>query len=137
MIDKQALIDRFIGYVTIDTESDPNSDTTPSSEKQWNLARLLADQLKAMGMTDVTIDDNAYVMATLPSNVSHHVPTIGFVSHFDTTPDFTGKDVKPQIIENYDGGEIILNKEQNIILSPAYFDDLLQYKGQTIILNKH
>lgn len=133
MIDKQALIDRFIGYVTIDTESDPNSDTTPSSEKQWNLARLLADQLKAMGMTDVTIDDNAYVMATLPSNVSHHVPTIGFVSHFDTTPDFTGKDVKPQIIENYDGGEIILNKEQNIILSPAYFDDLLQYKGQTII----
>lgn len=133
MIDKQALIDRFIRYVTIDTESDPNSDTTPSSEKQWNLARLLADQLKAMGMTDVTIDDNAYVMATLPSNVSHHVPTIGFVSHFDTTPDFTGKDVKPQLIENYDGGDIILNKAQNIILSPTYFDDLLQYKGQTII----
>ncbi len=133
MIDKQGLIDRFIRYVTIDTESDPDSDTTPSTEKQWDLARILADQLKAMGMNDVTIDDNAYVMATLPSNVSHHVPTIGFVSHFDTTPDFTGKDVKPQIIENYDGGDIVLNEAQHIILSPAYFEDLLQYKGQTII----
>jgi tripeptide aminopeptidase len=133
MIDKQALIDRFISYVTIDTESDPNSDTTPSSEKQWDLARILADQLEAMGMDDVSIDDNAYIMATLPSNVAHKVPTIGFVSHFDTTPDFTGKDVKPQIIENYDGGDIILNKEQDIVLSPDYFDDLIQYKGQTII----
>ena len=133
MIDKQALIDRFISYVTIDTESDPNSDTTPSSQKQWDLARILADQLEAMGMTDVSIDDNAYIMATLPSNVAHKVPTIGFVSHFDTTPDFTGKDVKPQIIENYDGGDIILNKEQDIVLSPDYFDDLIQYKGQTII----
>lgn len=133
MINKQALIDRFISYVTIDTESDPNSDTTPSSEKQWDLARILAEQLEAMGMQDVSIDDNAYVMATLPSNVSHDVPTIGFVSHFDTTPDFTGKDVNPQIIENYDGGDIVLNEAQNIILSPDYFDDLLQYKGQTII----
>ncbi|GGG32602.1 peptidase T [Dokdonia pacifica] len=133
MINKQALIDRFISYVTIDTESDPNSDTTPSTEKQWDLARILAAQLEAMGMQDVSIDDNAYVMATLPSNVSHEVPTIGFVSHFDTTPDFTGKDVKPQIIENYDGGDIVLNEAQNIILSPDYFDDLKQYQGQTII----
>ncbi len=133
MINKQALIDRFISYVTIDTESDPNSDTTPSTEKQWDLARILAEQLEAMGMQDVSIDDNAYVMATLPSNVSHEVPTIGFVSHFDTTPDFTGKDVKPQIIENYDGGDIVLNEAQNIILSPDYFDDLKQYQGQTII----
>jgi len=74
------------------------------------LARILAEQLETMGMQDVSIDDNAYVMATLPSNVSHEVPTIGFISHFDTTPDFTGKDVKPQIIENYDGGDIVLNK---------------------------
>jgi len=133
MINKQALIERFISYVTIDTESDPNSDTTPSTEKQWDLARILAKQLEAMGMQDVSIDNNAYVMATLPSNVSHKVPTIGFVSHFDTTPDFTGKNVKPQIIENYDGGDIILNEAQNIILSPEYFDDLKQYKGQTII----
>jgi tripeptide aminopeptidase len=133
MINKQALLDRFISYVTIDTESDPNSDTTPSSAKQWDLARKLAEELEAMGMSDVTIDDNAYIMATLPSNVSHEVPTIGFVAHFDTTPDFTGKDVKPQIIDNYDGGDIVLNAAQNIVLSPDYFDDLTQYKGQTIV----
>lgn len=133
MINKQNLIDRFISYVTIYTESDPNSDTTPSTERQWDLARKLAEELEEMGMSDVSIDDKAYVMATLPSNVSHEVPTIGFVSHFDTTPDFTGKDVKPQLIENYDGKDIILNKEQNIVLSPSYFEDLNLYKGQTLI----
>ena len=133
MINKQNLIDRFISYVTIYTESDPHSDTTPSTERQWDLARKLAEELEEMGMSDVSIDDKAYVMATLASNVSHEVPTIGFVSHFDTTPDFTGKDVKPQIIENYDGKDIILNKEQNIVLSPSYFEDLNLYKGQTLI----
>lgn len=133
MINKQALIDRFISYVTIYTESDPASDTTPSTERQWDLARKLAKELEEMGMSDVTIDDKAYVMATLPSNVAHEVPTIGFVSHFDTTPDFTGKDVKPKIIENYDGQDIVLNKEQNIVLSPSYFEDLNLYKGQTLI----
>jgi tripeptide aminopeptidase len=129
----QHIIDRFISYVTIDTESDPNSDTTPSTAKQWNLANKLAEELKAIGMDDVTIDDHSYVMATLPSNVSHDVPVIGFVSHFDTTPDFTGANVKPQIIPNYDGGDIVLNKELNIVLSPGYFKDMLQYKGQTLI----
>ena len=129
----QKIIDRFISYVTIDTESDPNSDTTPSTAKQWDLANKLVDELKAMGMQDVTIDENAYIMATLPSNVDHEVPTIGFVSHFDTTPDFTGANVNPQIIENYDGKDIVLNAEQNIILSPNYFEDLLLYKGQTLI----
>lgn len=133
MIDKQSLIDRFISYVTIDTESDPNSDTTPSTEKQWDLARKLAEELKEMGMEDVSIDEHAYVMATLPSNVDHPVPTIGFISHFDTSPDFSGANVKPQIIEDYDGGDIILNEKENIILSPDYFDDLLLYKGQTLI----
>lgn len=127
------IIERFISYVTIDTESDPNSQTTPSTEKQWDLANKLVDELKVMGMQDVTIDDNAYIMATLPSNVDHNVPTIGFISHFDTTPDFTGANVNPQIIEDYDGKDIILNKEQNIILSPDYFEDLLLYKGQTLI----
>ena len=96
----QHIIDRFISYVTIDTESDPNSTTTPSTAKQWDLANKLVDELKAIGMEDVTIDENAYIMATLPSNVKHEVPTIGFVSHFDTTPDFTGANVKPQIIPN-------------------------------------
>jgi tripeptide aminopeptidase len=133
MIDKDALLKRFISYVTTYTESDPNSDTTPSTECQWDLARQLKDELEAMGMSEVTIDEHAYVMATLPSNVDHDVPVIGFISHFDTTPDFTGKDVKPQIWENYDGGDLVLNKEQNIVLSPEYFDDLKQYKGQTII----
>ena len=133
MIDKKHLIDRFINYVTIDTESDPTSDTTPSTAKQWDLANALVEELKHIGLQDVTIDENAYIMATLPSNVPHEVPTIGFISHFDTTPDFTGKDVKPQIIENYDGKDIVLNKAQNIILSPSYFEDLLLYKGQTLI----
>lgn len=129
----QHIIDRFVSYVTIDTESDPNSPTTPSTEKQWNLANKLVEELKAMGMQEVTIDENAYVMATLPSNVDYEVPTIGFVAHFDTTPDFTGANVKPQIIENYDGGDIVLNAVQNIVLSPSYFEDLLLYKGQTLI----
>ena len=133
MIDKKHLIDRFISYVTVDTESDPTSDTTPSTAKQWDLANALVEELKHIGLQEVTIDENAYIMATLPSNVPHEVPTIGFISHFDTTPDFTGKDVKPQIIENYDGKDIVLNKAQNIILSPSYFEDLLLYKGQTLI----
>lgn len=133
MISKQHLIDRFISYVTIDTESDPESKTTPSTAKQWDLANKLVEELKAIGLSDVTIDDNAYIMATLPSNVNYHVPTIGFIAHFDTTPDFTGKNVKPQIIENYDGKDIILNAAQNIVLSPNYFEDLLLYKGQTLI----
>ncbi len=129
----QHIIDRFISYVTIDTESDPNSETTPSTAKQWDLANKLVDELKAIGMQDVTIDDKSYIMATLPSNVAHEVPTIGFVAHFDTTPDFTGKDVKPQIITNYDGNDIVLNAAKNIVLSPKYFKDLLLYKGQTLI----
>lgn len=129
----QDIVNRFISYVKIDTESDPKSDTTPSTENQWDLAKKLVDELKAIGMEDVTIDDNAYVMATLPSNVEHEVPTIGFIAHFDTSPDFTGANVNPQIVENYDGKDIILNKQENIVLSPDYFEDLLMYKGQTLI----
>ncbi len=129
----QDIIDRFKSYVIIDTESDPNSDSTPSTAKQWDLANKLVEELKAIGLKEVTIDKNAYIMATLPSNVNYDVPTIGFIAHFDTTPDFTGKNVKPQVVKNYDGGDIILNKKQNIVLSPKYFKDLLQYKGQTII----
>ncbi len=129
----QHIIDRFISYVTIDTESDSNSKTTPSTAKQWDLANKLVAELKSIGMQDVTIDDKSYIMATLPSNVDHEVPTIGFVSHFDTTPDFIGANVKPQIIANYDGKDIVLNAEQNIILSPSYFKDLLLYKGETLI----
>ena len=133
MISKEDIIKRFVGYVTVDTESDPASDTTPSTAKQWDLANALVEELKAIGLEEVTIDKHAYIMATLPSNVAHDVPTIGFISHFDTTPDFTGANVKPQIIDKYDGEDIILNKEENIVLSPDYFEDLLLYKGQTLI----
>lgn len=132
-MEQQKIIDRFVSYIKVDTQSDPNSDTTPSTEKQWDLVNQLVEELKEIGMEDVTVDDNAYIMATLPSNVEHEVPTIGFVAHFDTSPDFSGTNVNPQIIENYDGGDIILNKEENIILSPNYFEDLLLYKGQTLI----
>ena len=134
MINKQHLINRFISYVTIDTESDPESTTTPSTAKQWDLANKLAKELKTIGMSDITIDDKAYIMATLPSNVDKEVPTIGFVSHFDTSPDFTGANVKPRVIENYDGKDITLNETENIILSPDYFEDLLLYKGNTLIV---
>ena len=133
MLDKQHILKRFLSYVKIDTESDPNSDTTPSTEKQWKLANKLAEELEAIGLSNVSIDDNAYVMATLPSNVKHDVPAIGFISHFDTSPDFTAANVNPQIVENYDGKDIVLNAEENIVLSPNYFDDLLLYKGQTLI----
>jgi tripeptide aminopeptidase len=129
----QNIINRFISYVTIDTESDPYSTTTPSTAKQFDLANLLVQELNQIGMQEVTIDQFGYVMATLPSNVSEEVPTIGFIAHFDTTPDFTGANVNPQVITNYDGNDIVLNKEKNIILSPNYFEDLLLYKGQTLI----
>ena len=133
MIEKQHLINRFVSYVTVDTESDPTSESTPSTSKQWDLANALVEELKSIGMQEVSIDENAYIMATLPSNSDKKLPIIGFISHFDTSPDFTGANVKPQIIENYDGGDIILNKEENIVLSPSYFEDLLLYRGQTLI----
>ncbi|MGY8914790.1 MAG: peptidase T, partial [Flavobacteriales bacterium] len=129
----QHIIDRFIKYVTIDTQSDSSSNSTPSTSKQWNLANILVEELKGIGMQDVTIDENAYIMATLPSNTDKQVPTIGFISHFDTSPDFSGTNVKPQIIKDYDGKDIVLNKDKGIILSPSYFDDLLLYKNQTLI----
>jgi tripeptide aminopeptidase len=133
MIAKKHITDRFIKYVTIDTESDPNNPAFPSTEKQWNLAHVLVEDLKKIGMQDIDLDENCYIMATLPSNVAHKVPTIGFISHMDTSPDFTGKNIKPQIIENYQGNDILLKGEKNSILSPDYFEDLLQYKGQTLI----
>mgnify|MGYP000456995220 CR=1 FL=1 len=102
MINKKEITNRFIKYITIDTESDPNNPAFPSTEKQWDLAKLLVEELKQIGMQDVDLDDNCYIMATLPSNVDFHVPTIGFIAHIDTSPDFTGANVNPQIIENYD-----------------------------------
>ncbi|MDO6803614.1 peptidase T [Wenyingzhuangia sp. 1_MG-2023] len=129
----QNILDRFISYITVDTQSDPNNPAFPSTEKQWVLARLLEQELQEIGLSDVMLDNNCYLTATLPSNVMHKVPTIGFVAHIDTSPDFSGKNVNPQIHYNYNGGDIVLNKELNILLDATYFDDIQQYKGQTII----
>lgn len=129
----EKLLSRFLEYVTTDTQSDPYSQTTPSTEKQWDLAKKLVMELHQIGMQEVSIDENAYIMATLPSNIDKKVPTIGFISHFDTSPDFSGRNVKPQIIENYDGKDIVLNQLNHIVLSPDYFEDLKAYEGQTLI----
>ncbi len=129
----EKLLARFLEYVSIDTQSDPYSKSTPSTEKQWDLAKKLVLELHQIGLQEVSIDENAYIMATLPSNLDKEVPTIGFISHMDTTPDFSGKSVKPQVIQSYDGEDIILNKSKNIVLSPSYFEELAQYKGQTLI----
>ena len=129
----KTVTDRFLSYAKIDTQSDESSQSCPSSEKQWDLARKLVKELGEIGMEDITIDDHAYIMATLPSNIDKKVPVIGFISHMDTSPDMSGKNVNPQIIKNYDGGDIELNKELNMVLSPKDFPELLFYKGQDII----
>ncbi|MBT2694015.1 peptidase T [Bacillus sp. ISL-55] len=130
---KNEIIERFTSYVKVDTQSNENSETTPSTEGQLTLANMLVQELKTIGMEEVTIDENGYVMATLLANTDKKVPTIGFLAHVDTATDFTGKNVNPQIVENFDGNQIILNGEQNIILSPADFPELPQYKGHTLI----
>lgn len=131
---KEELIKRFITYVKIDTQSNEESDTCPSTKGQLELANLLVKELEEIGMTDVTLDENGYVMATLPANTDKkEVPTIGFLAHMDTATDFSGKNVNPQIIENYDGNDITLNESLDIVLSPKAFPSLNNYIGQTII----
>ncbi|MBS8266758.1 peptidase T [Mesobacillus boroniphilus] len=130
---KNEIIERFTSYVKVDTQSNENSETTPSTEGQLTLANMLVEELKTIGMEEVTIDENGYVMATLPANTDKEVPTIGFLAHVDTATDFTGKNVNPQVVDNFDGNQIILNKELKIILSPADFPELPQYKGHTLI----
>lgn len=130
---KDKLIERFTSYVKIDTQSNEDNETCPSTEGQWTLAKQLVEELKDIGMTDVTIDDNCYVMATLPANTDKNVETIGFLAHLDTATDFTGKNVKPQIVKAYDGKDIILNQEKNIVLSPNEYPNLKNYHGQTLI----
>ncbi len=129
----EKLIERFIKYIKIDSQSDPNSTTTPSTDKQWDIARVLVEDLKEIGMQDVEIDSNGYVYATLPSNTDKDVPTIGFIAHYDTAPDYSGANVNPQFVNNYDGSDIVLNKEKGLILSPSYFPELKKYIGQTLI----
>lgn len=135
MIDRKALVERFLRYVSIDTQSDDTvTDQFPSTQKQLNLSRLLVDELKKLGVTDVEIDQYGYVMGTIPANTDKPVPTIGFLAHVDTAPDMSGKDVKPRIVENYDGSEIILNQALRVSLSPDNFPELKEYTGQTLIV---
>ena len=112
----EAVVNKFLKYISFDTKSNEDSNAHPSTEGQMVLAKELARELEEMGMIDVSVDSKAYVMATLPANTENHVPTIGFIAHMDTAPDMSGKDVKPQFVENYDGKDIILNKEKNIVL---------------------
>lgn len=128
---KHDLIKRLTTYAKMDTQSNEENDSTPSTPGQMELAHLLVDELKSIGMDDVGVDDNGYVMATLPANTNKEVPTIGFLAHVDTATDFTGKNVQPQVVENYDGNDIALNEE--VTLSTDDFPELSQYKGHTLI----
>jgi tripeptide aminopeptidase len=130
---KQKVLDRFLKYISIDTKSDDASETTPSTEKQFNLGRILVEELNKMGIKDVSIDDKCYIMATLPATTTKKVPVIGFIAHMDTSPDMPGQDIKPQFIKNYDGSDIVLNKELKLALTTKEFPELKEYLGQTII----
>ena len=128
----EKILDRFLRYVSVDTQSDENSESQPSSAKQLDLLRMLRDELTAMGV-EATLDEYGYVMATLPSNIDRKVPVVGFIAHVDTSPDASGANVRPQIIENYDGGDIALKGVPGLFLKPSEFPELLGHKGETII----
>ena len=128
------VVEKFLRYIKIDTRSDDSiTDRVPTTDNQWNLARLLADELKTIGLKDTSVNEVCFVTATLPANTDKKIPVISFLAHMDTSPDFNGKDVHPQIIEKYDGGEIILDKTSKMKLSPIEFPDLQRYIGQTLI----
>lgn len=129
----KSIIDRFIKYVKFNTASDTNSLTHPSTTGQLDLANFLVAELKEIGLENVSLDKNGYVMATLPSNIDKEVPVIGFIAHMDTSPDMSGENVNPKIINNYDGKDIILSEEKELVLSPNDFPELLAYVGKTLI----
>ncbi len=126
------IVDRFLKYVSFDTQSSEESETTPSTAKQFNLANYLKDELTELGFTEIELDANGYLYATLPANTSKTVPTIGFIAHMDTSPDCSGANVKPRIVKNYDGGDIILS--EGIVSSPSKFPELLDHVGEDIIV---
>jgi len=131
---KEKLLNRFINYVKIYSTSDAESETTPSTERQWDIAKYIVEELKTIGLENVSIDDNGYIMGYVPSNLENDdKPTIGFISHYDTSPDFSGENVKPQIWENYDGNDLVLNQTTGFTLSSSKFESLKQYIGQTLI----
>lgn len=126
--------DRFLSYVAFDTQSDELTNMTPSTPGQMVFARYLKEELEKMGLEEISLDENGYVMATLPSNIDKDVPVVGFIAHLDTSPDMSGKHVRPRIVRNYDGGVIVLNSEKNIVLSPEEFPELANYLGQDLIV---
>jgi len=128
-----SLTDRFIKYTQFDTQSDPNTGLTPSTPGQMIFAKELAEELKEIGLQEVELDENGYIMATLPSNIEKDTPVVGFIAHVDTSPDFSGKNVSPKIVKAYDGGDIVLNDEDKIVLKPTEFPELKKYIGQDII----
>jgi tripeptide aminopeptidase len=128
----EKLLNRFLRYVSVDTQSNEESDTQPSAAKEWDLLKMLRDELAALDI-DVTLDDYGYVMASIPSNINKEVPAVGFIAHVDTAPDASGADIKPQIVENYDGGAIALNGVPGLELKPSEFPEMLHYIGQTLI----
>ena len=128
------VVDRFLQYVKFDTQSDEETNMTPSTPGQMVFAQHLENELRTMGLKDISLDDNGYLMATLPGNTDKEVPTIGFIAHLDTSPDMSGRHVTPRIVQNYDGGDIDLNANENIVLSPKQFPELLDYKGEDLIV---
>lgn len=128
------IVERFLKYVEFETTSDENTGTTPSTPGQMVFANYLVEELKRIGLTDAAVDDNGYVFATLDANTDHPKPTIGFIAHVDTSPDMSGKNVKPRIVEHYDGGDILLNSDDACVLSPRQFPELVQYTGQDLIV---
>lgn len=128
------VVDRFLQYVKFDTQSDELTNLTPSTPGQMIFAQHLEKELSEMGLNEISLDDYGYLMATLPSNTNKKVPTVGFIAHLDTSPDMSGRHVSPRIVEKYDGGDIILNKEKNIVLSPSQFPELEHYVGQDLIV---
>ncbi len=128
------IVDRFLKYVSFDTQSAEDSGTTPSTEKQWALAHYLKEELESIGMTEVELDENGYLYATLPANTDREVPTIGFIAHMDTSPDCSGKDVKPRIVKNYDGEDLVLDAEAGIVSTTKKFPELLNHVGEDLIV---
>jgi len=128
------VLERFLKYVSFDTQSDETTGITPSTAKQMLLAEVLKQELQAMGLQEITLDEHAYLMATLPANTDKKLPVIGFIAHLDTSPDMTGENVQPRIVKNYDGKDIVLCEEENIILSPKDFPELLDYIGGDLIV---
>ena len=129
-----ALVERFLKYVSFDTHSSEETEVTPSTAGQMVFAKYLKEELESLGLEDITLDEHGYLFATLPANIDKPVPTIGFIAHMDTSPDMSGKDVSSRIVQNYDGSDIVLCAEENVVLSPSQFPELLDHKGEDLIV---